>query len=168
MGQIWGKVMLGVSDRGFAIFADSRIVLFHDVILWSSSGSEPRPMEPRTFYVTFPLPTYSRGRGTPLPPTMSQSFPSLEVQVRYGVKIDMVRKGLRRHECTGTTIYYLPRSIPTSLHSAPTAFEDVEDKTEAEEGIQWKFSDASYVSQDKTGTHSLVQVTFTNVTAVVY
>ncbi|KAG8851323.1 hypothetical protein FRB96_009388 [Tulasnella sp. 330] len=138
---IWGKAIVTVSDRGFPLFHDVRIVLFHTIPLWSSSRDGARPTGPRTYPISYPLPTYARSRGTALPPTMSTAFQSLDVDVRYHIKIDMVRQGLHRHECTSTVLFYLPRSVPTSLSSVTSAFEEVEAKSEAEEDVQWKMTE---------------------------
>ncbi|KAG8997717.1 hypothetical protein FRB93_013957 [Tulasnella sp. JGI-2019a] len=141
--MVWGKAITIVSDRGFPLFHDVRVVLFHNIVLWSSTkeGYGPRPTEPRTYPISYPLPTYARSSGAPLPPTTSTMFQSLDIDVRYHIKIDMVRQGLYRHECTSTVLFYLPRSVPTSLSSVAPAFEEVEAKSEAEEEIQWKMVD---------------------------
>lgn len=77
------------------------------------------------------------------------------MDVRYHVKIDMVRQGFHRHECTNTGFYYLPRSIPTSLSTVTAAFEEVEAKSEAEEEIRWKIADVMPLTG---GCGAIVQV----------
>jgi len=153
--QIWGKAITTIHDRGFPVLHDVRIVLFHTVMLWSSQGGAIRPKCPQQYRISYPLPTYARSRGTALPPTTSMSFQSLDVDVRYNIKIDMVRQGFHRHECTSTVFYYLPRSIPTSLNSIATAFEEVEAKSDATEGVQWHLAE---VAPRTTGeTSAIVQ-----------
>ncbi|KAG8908142.1 hypothetical protein FRB99_000170 [Tulasnella sp. 403] len=140
---IMGKASILISDRGFPVFQDIRIVLFHSVILWSSSRDGPPPSEQRKYPISFPIPSYARARTTLLPPTMTASFPGLDTEISYSIRLDMVRRRFRRHECTSTVFYYLPRSIPTSLHVLGPAFEEVEDKSEAPDQVHWKFVDVN-------------------------
>lgn len=87
---------------------------------------------------------------------MSTACASLDVDVRYNIKVDMVRTGLHRHECTGTTWWYLPRSIPASLGSVTAAFEEVEAKSETENEVQWKMSEVNATGGAQNG--HIVQV----------
>lgn len=149
--------MIVVADRGFPVLHDRRILLYHTVTLWELSKDSPRPKDSRTYPISFPIPTYSRGRSTPLPPTMSTSTPSIELEVRYSIVIDMYRQGFHRHECTSTTFYYLPRSTPTSLRRLAAAFEEVEHKTDEADGVEWRMMDAT--PQPRAGDDSsIVQV----------
>ncbi|KAG8991876.1 hypothetical protein FRB90_001198 [Tulasnella sp. 427] len=140
---IWGRATIVVTDRGFPVLHDRRLVLFHTISLWELSKDSPRPKGPQTYAISFPIPTYSRGRSTPLPPTMSTTTPSIELEVRYSIVIDMYKQGFHRHECTNTPFYYLPRSTPTSLRRLTAAFEEVEDKTDEGDGLEWRMMEAT-------------------------
>ncbi|KAG8949342.1 hypothetical protein FRC03_000374 [Tulasnella sp. 419] len=135
---IIGKVTTNLIERGFPVVHDTRVVLFEHKILWSETPGEAPPSTPTEFPISFPLPTYARGRNTALPPTATMITPCMEGDVRYSIKIDMCRKGLRRHECTMTPILYLPRSVPTSVRSVNTTFEEVEEKALESPEIQWR------------------------------
>lgn len=159
-----------VTDRGFPIMHDRRIVMLHKISVWSSSDrSAPRPSGPQSYNFSFPLPTYARQRGTLLPPTTCLSFPSVELDVKYSINIDMVRQGFHRHECTSTPILYLPRSVPTSLRSLRTAagYEEVEAKAEVLEEVDWRMVDAVRTSKDVVDGETIVQVLHSAVTALV-
>ncbi|CUA69814.1 hypothetical protein RSOLAG22IIIB_04066 [Rhizoctonia solani] len=58
---------------------------------------------------------------TPLPPSFIYSLPGASVEVRYRIRIDMSRSGLRRRESLVVPILYLPRSYtsPTPQSAPP-------------------------------------------------
>lgn len=81
--------------------------------------------------------------------------------MEYHIKVDMVRSGFRLHETTSTIFYYLPRSIPTSLHSLTAAFEEVEAvKCDGEEDdVRWKIMNLTPVDTTSArGNSSILQV----------
>lgn len=116
----------------------SRSVKLFETAGSDSSGSEgPKPsatLSGESFNFALPLPTYTANGRDPLPPSQSLSQQGTHCNVNYTVRIDIVRKGLRRHErwvllsvsaslgtnlcvCQSTIratipIMYLPRSTP--------------------------------------------------------
>ena len=91
----------------------------------------PDPMPTQTrFPFSFPLPSYMRSTNTPLPPSYATAMPGLAAECRYTIRVDMYRKGLRRHEkCVScqshschrvlirsfsvkAMVLYLPRTMP--------------------------------------------------------
>lgn len=152
--SIWGRAIIVVTDRGFPVLHDRRLILYHTITLWEISKDSPRPKDSRTYPISFPIPTYSRGRSTPLPPTMFATTRSIELEVRYSIAVDMYRQGFRWHERTNTSFYYLPRSTPTSLRRLTAAFEEVEDKSDEAVGIEWRMVDAA--PQSRVGDNSSI------------
>lgn len=161
IAQIWGRAAIIVTDRGFPILHERRIVLLHTINIWSAEDRGPVPNEPQHYHISFPLPTYARGRHTSLPPTFSAGVSNAELEVKYSINIDMIRKGFHRHECESTVFYYLPRSIPTSLRSLTATFEEVEAKSGLDdESVEWQMSDAIAAAKQgcRTQNDTIVQV----------
>ena len=93
---------------------------------------DPLPSQTR-FSFSFPLPSHIRSMTTPLPPSYATVMPGLTAECKYTIRVDMYRKGLRRHKtyvsyqscsvhwiliCSFSikaAILYLPRSTPASL-----------------------------------------------------
>ncbi len=154
--QIWGKAAIIVSERGFEMYHDRRIVLLHKIVVWRPDRSSPRPQGSQTFPIMFPIPSYARGRRTHLPPTTSLRIANANVDVRYSIMIDMSRTGFHRHECNSTVFFYLPRSIPSSHRRLADGFEEVEDKTGSDD-VEWRMVDARSTSTAVQGAN-IVQV----------
>ena len=119
---------------------------------------DPLPSQSR-FSFSFPLPSHIRSTTTPLPPSYATVMPGLAAECRYTVRVDMYRKGLRRHEtyvsyqsrcvhwvliCSFSikaAILYLPRSTPPapSIPRNPSPHSSPVDGTK----IKWKMIEVS-------------------------
>ncbi|CAE6426152.1 unnamed protein product [Rhizoctonia solani] len=97
----------------------TEIVLFQRSIqLYTNSPNSSGVALSYPFSIKFPT---SCDEGTnPLPPSFVYSFPGVSAEVRYRVRVDMSRSGLRRRESLVVPILYLPRSCtPANNESLP-------------------------------------------------
>ncbi|CAE6471472.1 unnamed protein product [Rhizoctonia solani] len=103
-----GLCITTLVERGMPIAQFQSVLTRQSLELWSSGlGSPPQS----SYNFDFPLPTYSQGSTTPLPPSCYQSVLLRGyVEVKYYVRVDMTRTRFHRHETVLTNIHYLPRS----------------------------------------------------------
>lgn len=67
-------------------------------ILWSRSENATAPEESTSFLFSFQLPTYAQETSIRLPHSYAASHTGLSAEVTYELRVDLFRKGLRRHE----------------------------------------------------------------------
>lgn len=141
--SILGKVTVVVNHPSIPIPPERRTVLLHTETFWSASESTSRPESPRTFHISFPLPTYARGCSSLLPPSISSYSASIELDVRYSLTVDMSRQGIHRNQTINTGFHYLPRSTPAHPLEIQVAPGSAGGKTDEEnEGLRWKMVEA--------------------------
>jgi len=143
-----------------SVCTSAKSVLYALNTIWTL----PNPLPSGTrFPFSFPLPTCMRTTTAPLPPSYATVMPGLAAECRYTIRVDMYRKGLRRHETFVSShsrslflilirsfsikavILYLPRTTPPAPSilrnpSPPNSPIDEADK------IKWKTMEMSPVS----------------------
>ncbi|CAG8624672.1 13295_t:CDS:2, partial [Acaulospora colombiana] len=136
-----GGCYTSVMERGMAVYNSTKTLLLKTQVLWTRPESATcSPEAPSTFPFSFPLPTYIQGSDIRLPHSYATIHPGLNGDVTYQVRVDLYRKGLRRHERyvtnsvlspltrsadspssrLKTMILYLPRSTPTDWIPQPS------------------------------------------------
>ncbi|KAB5593916.1 hypothetical protein CTheo_2642 [Ceratobasidium theobromae] len=85
------------------------------------AATYPRPSNPGANYgFSIELPTTCDKSTDPLPPSFTYHLPGVSAEVRYHLRIEISRSGLRRRESLVVPIFYLPRSYaPLRLHNTP-------------------------------------------------
>ncbi|KAI9064271.1 hypothetical protein FKP32DRAFT_1591697 [Trametes sanguinea] len=76
------------------------------------SGSTASVSGEHPFALSFPH--YIDDGTEPLPPSYTVYQPGVSTEIAYHLRVDVVRKGLRRHEKLTVPVLYLPKSRPTS------------------------------------------------------
>lgn len=114
-----GKVAITASRGGSLSAASEKLILSQTASLFeasNSSGSDsPRPsatLSEECFDFSLSFPTYIANGRDLLPPSQSLSQQGTYCTVNYTITVDIIRKGLRRHERITIPIMYLPRSTP--------------------------------------------------------
>lgn len=99
--------MIAISRGGNLTAASDQVILSQSSKIFeasnsnSSSSDSPQPsltLSGRCFDFSFSFPTYIMNGRDPLAPSQSLSQQGAHCSVDYAVKIDVIRKGLRRHE----------------------------------------------------------------------
>jgi hypothetical protein len=85
------------SDRGMISEIVNRDIVTSPVVLSCPERGECSPTE-QAFPFSIPIPSYVSGDTSPLPPSYAWWAPTFSCEVEYCVKVDVHRKGLRRHE----------------------------------------------------------------------
>jgi len=85
------------SERGLVFEAVNRKLVASSVVLSSPPRGEFAPTEVN-FPFSIPFPSYVSGGAASLPPSYVSWSPSFTSEVEYCVRVDVHRKGLRRHE----------------------------------------------------------------------
>lgn len=75
---------------------DREIVSSNVVLSCPPRGEFSRTEEWLPFSI--PFPSFVKGGTSPLPPSSAAWSPAFSAEVRYCVKVDIFRKGFRRHE----------------------------------------------------------------------
>ncbi|KZP32321.1 hypothetical protein FIBSPDRAFT_515443 [Athelia psychrophila] len=101
-GQVSGQEDVRFLKQSITIYSPNR-----------PSGSTTTWNGEHPFSFALPKTAKIKGSNAPLPPTGVICLPSTFCEVTYVLKIDMARKGLRRHERLTVPIYYLPKSRPS-------------------------------------------------------
>ncbi|KAI0316786.1 hypothetical protein OF83DRAFT_1059772 [Amylostereum chailletii] len=107
-----GKGRITATSRGVITDVCDRL-LVSDTIPLSPGPCEDEfyPTEsPFSFCIPFP-PSAPDGKD-PLPPSFAAWLPGILCEIEYVLKIDMYRKGMRRHEGRIIPLQYLPKSWP--------------------------------------------------------
>ncbi|CAG7850620.1 SubName: Full=Uncharacterized protein {ECO:0000313/EMBL:CCA72175.1} [Serendipita indica DSM 11827] len=103
-----GACNTNVVERGMNVYSSTKKLLSMTEVLWTRSDGSACPDTPQDFSFSFRIPTNVH---PPLPHSYATVHPGLNADVTYYVKVDLFRKGLRRHE-RQTMVLYLPRSTP--------------------------------------------------------
>ncbi|PVG02407.1 hypothetical protein CPB86DRAFT_780351 [Serendipita vermifera] len=100
-------------ERGMAVYNSTKTLLLKTQVLWTRpENATSSPEAPAKFPFSFTIPTYIEGSDIRMPHSYATIHPGLNGDVTYQVRVDLYRKGLRRHERLKTMILYLPRSTP--------------------------------------------------------
>ncbi|OJT08684.1 hypothetical protein TRAPUB_410 [Trametes pubescens] len=87
------------------------VVLRQKVVLYSApAGSTSAVSGEFPFAPQFP--PFIEDGSDPLPPSYTVFQPGVTTEISYQVRVDIIRKGLRRHEKLTVPILYLPKSRP--------------------------------------------------------
>lgn len=96
-----------VSRGGSLAAASDQVILSQSTAIFeafnpsSSSGDCPKPsatLSEGSFDFSLSFPTYITNGRDPLPPSQSLSQQGVQCTINYAVRVDVIRKGLRRHE----------------------------------------------------------------------
>lgn len=85
------------SERGLISEAINRNIVTSPILLSSPARGEFAPTE-QSFPFSIPFPSYVSGGTSPLPPSYACWSPAFSCEIDYCVRVDVHRKGLRRHE----------------------------------------------------------------------
>lgn len=110
--SLLGRVNVTLSDRGLISEQVHRNLLTSALVL----SCPPRDVfTPTEECLTFdiPFPSQVAGSTSPLPPSCAWWSPTFTTEVEYCVRVDVHRKGLRRHELRIIPIMYLPKTWPS-------------------------------------------------------
>jgi len=130
--KLCGILINSLTERGLAMGQIERELvsttenLYTETSTTDSSGSH-------RFGFSIPIPQFVQGSTEPLPPSFAAYHPRVTSQVKYVIKVDVTRRGLRRHSTLKSIIYHLPTSFsnlprfPIPVNQAPIQL-PVEDK----------------------------------------
>jgi len=159
--SLLGRIEVTTSSRGMLSEVIDHNVVSSNVVLSCPPRGEISPTE-EWFPFSIPFPSFVKGGTSPLPPSSAAWSPAFSAEIRYCVKVDIFRKGLRRHELRIFPIMYLPKTWPShpvprrysafDLHSASSTY-----KTAALSPV-WPY-DACPVAKAKAAT-PIVQLCF--------
>ncbi|EMD38565.1 hypothetical protein CERSUDRAFT_82841 [Gelatoporia subvermispora B] len=91
----------------------TKVLLSRTVILFSSADS-PIARLAEEFSLDIPFPENADGSDESLPPSFTAYLPGTSCEITYHLQLDIVRRGLRRHETLTIPLLYLPKSRPCS------------------------------------------------------
>ncbi|KAH9079218.1 hypothetical protein EDB83DRAFT_2341445 [Lactarius deliciosus] len=111
--SLLGRVEVTTSDRGMLSGVIDLNIVSSNVVLDYPPRGESSPTEEW-------LPFLHPGGTSPLPPSYSAWSPAFSAEIRYCVKVDIFRKGLRRHELRFFPVMYLPKTWPS--HPVPRRY----------------------------------------------
>jgi hypothetical protein len=80
------------------VYNTTKTLLFMPRIIWTHPESGTVPEGPMDFPFSFQLPTMVQGTETRLPHSYAAVHIGLSAHVTYSLRVDLFRKGLRRHE----------------------------------------------------------------------
>ncbi|KAF9792474.1 hypothetical protein BJ322DRAFT_1029441 [Thelephora terrestris] len=115
-----GKLTTSVSRGGSLAAASDQVILSQSAKLFEVINTNCYNSKPSTtlfgecFDFSLSFLTYIANGRDPLPPSQSLSQQGTYCTINYTVRVDVIRKGLRRHERITIPIMYLPRSTPPS------------------------------------------------------
>jgi hypothetical protein len=95
--QLLGRARVTRSERGLISEVINRKLVASSVVLSSPPRGEFTPTG-ECFPFSIPFPSYVSGGTTSLPPSFASWSPAFASEVEYCVRVDVHRKGLRRHE----------------------------------------------------------------------
>ncbi|KAF9653179.1 hypothetical protein BDM02DRAFT_3183134 [Thelephora ganbajun] len=136
-----GKVEITASQGGSVAAASDDVILSQSVKLFEAVNphsfgadrSKPSATLSGEFNFALPFPAYITNGRDHLPPSQTLSQQGTYCTINYNVKIDIVRKGLRRHERVTVLIMYLPRSSPPGRPQSDLIHETVMGHQDEEE-----------------------------------
>jgi hypothetical protein len=76
----------------------TKTLLFMPRIIWTRPESGTVPEGPMNFSFSFQLPTCAQGTDIRLPHSYAAQHIGLSAHVTYTLRVDLFRKGFRRHE----------------------------------------------------------------------
>lgn len=85
------------SHRGMLSEVIDHSIVSSNVVLSCPSAGEFSPTG-EWLPFSIPFPSFVNGGTSPLPPSYAAWSPAFSAEIRYCVKVDIFRKGLRRHE----------------------------------------------------------------------
>ena len=97
LSQLLGRVKVTLSDRGLISEQVHRNLLKSATVLSCPPRDVFTPTEECLPFV-IPFPSHVAGSTSPLPPSCAWWSPTFTTEVEYCVRVDVHRKGLRRHE----------------------------------------------------------------------
>ncbi|KZT41989.1 hypothetical protein SISSUDRAFT_140431 [Sistotremastrum suecicum HHB10207 ss-3] len=119
-----------LTDRGLAIGQTQREVANVSQNLFTATRDTESPSQQPRFEFSIPIPQYIQGGMEPLPPSFFAFHPRLTSEIKYVIKVDVSKKGLRRHSrfvlptvsqlisefgySLKSVIYYLPATFSPS------------------------------------------------------
>lgn len=104
--------MITASRGGSVAAASDDVILSQTTKLFEASNPDPsgsdgsKPsatLSGETFNLSLSFPTYVANGRDPLPPSQALSHQGIHCSIDYTLKVDIVRKGLRRHERCAST-----------------------------------------------------------------
>ncbi|KAH9030679.1 hypothetical protein EDB85DRAFT_1962607 [Lactarius pseudohatsudake] len=117
--SLLGRVEVTTSDRGMLSSVIDHNIVSSNVVLSFPPRGESSPTE-EWLPFSVPFPSFVKGGTSPLPPSYSAWSPAFSAEIRYCVKVDVFRKGLRRHELRFFPVMYLPKTWPS--HPVPRRY----------------------------------------------
>ncbi|KAH9060059.1 hypothetical protein EDB87DRAFT_1618339 [Lactarius vividus] len=117
--SLLGRVEVTTSNRGMLSEVIDRSIVSSNVVLSCPPRGESSPTE-EFLPFSIPFPSFVKGGTSPLPPSYSAWSPAFSAEIRYCVKVDIFRKGLRRHELRFFPIMYFPKTWPS--HPVPRRY----------------------------------------------
>ncbi|TDL27251.1 hypothetical protein BD410DRAFT_761961 [Rickenella mellea] len=113
--RLEGKIVTLASERGLITSSLNLSIVSVRADIYPS-----HPNASAQYSFSLPFPTYVSGKNYLLPPTCSIYHPGITCDITYELRIDLTRKGMRRHETIRALLNFLPRSyaraaIPTSI-----------------------------------------------------
>lgn len=108
-----GVVSNITTDTTGLIGASPTWVLSRNVVLFDSGPHKSAVLDGEEYLFLIPFPTCVTRGDSPLPPAYAVVHYGAYCHIKYHVNVDIVRKGLYRHERVSIPISYLPRSRPS-------------------------------------------------------
>ena len=95
-----GTVVNAVTDRGLTVAQTEKVVVSQTLNLFPSASASSEQVGPSKsrYRFSLPIPSYVQGGTEELPPSFIAYHPRYSSQVKYVIKVDMHKKGLRIHE----------------------------------------------------------------------
>ncbi|KAI0295527.1 hypothetical protein BC826DRAFT_1134661, partial [Russula brevipes] len=115
--SLLGRVKVTASERGWISDLVNLNLVTSTVVLSCPPRGGFTPTE-ESFPFSIPFPSYVNGSTSSLPPSYASWSPGFLSEVEYCVRVDIHRKGLRRHALRIVPIMYLPKTWPS--HPIPS------------------------------------------------
>ena len=80
------------------VYNASKTLLSKFQVLWTRENDVAVPREPTEFSFSFPIPTTIQGTNVRMPHSYATMHTGLGADVTFTVRVDVFKKGLRRHE----------------------------------------------------------------------
>ncbi|KAI0038644.1 hypothetical protein FA95DRAFT_1529052 [Auriscalpium vulgare] len=111
--SLLGNAKVSATSRGMlSDMLDKPLVSSTTTLFATTPEATFCPTE-HVFTFSIPFPTFVSGELSPLPPSYMAWSPGLSVETTYTLKLDVFRKGLRRHENRHIPLLYLPKTWPS-------------------------------------------------------
>ncbi|KAI9466009.1 hypothetical protein BJY52DRAFT_1163178 [Lactarius psammicola] len=117
--SLLGRVEVTTSYRGMLSEVIDHSIVSSNVVLSCPPRGGFSPTE-EWLPFSIPFPSFVKGGTSPLPPSFAAWSPAFSAEIRYCVKVDIFRKGLRRHELRFFPIMYFPKTWPS--HPVPRRY----------------------------------------------